>query len=65
MISDRRDKVAGSRWYTANEIANRVKVSVRSVRRWIDQGDLRVHRFGRAVRVSSEDLEAFERQSRQ
>ena len=51
-------------WYTASEVANRLKVSVRTVRRWIAQGDLRAHRFGRAVRVSSEDLEAFERQSR-
>ena len=61
---DRKDKVAGSLWHTVTEIAEDLKVSERTVRRWIAQGDLRAHRFGRAVRVSSEDLEAFERQSR-
>ena len=49
-------------WYTAGEVADRLKVSLRTVRRWITQGDLRAHWFGRAVRVSSEDLEAFESQ---
>jgi len=64
VTSDFKAKGAGSRWYTVNEIAEDLKVSQRTVRRWIAQGDLRAHRFGRAVRVSSEDREAFERQSR-
>ena len=52
-----------TRWYTVNEIADRLKVSVRSVRRWIADGRLREHKFGRAVRIAEQDLIAFEKAS--
>jgi excisionase family DNA binding protein len=29
------------------------------VRRWIESGELHVHRFGRRVRIADEDLAAF------
>lgn len=49
------------RWYLVKEVAARLKVSERSVRRWIAEGRLHSHRFGRAVRISEEDLRKFER----
>ena len=43
-------------FYTVNEVANKLQVSVRSIRRLIVDGRIRVHRIGRAVRVSEADL---------
>ncbi len=39
-------------------------VSEKTVRRWIAAGDLPVHRFGRALRISEKDLEMFIRTRR-
>jgi excisionase family DNA binding protein len=41
------------------DVAHRLDVSTKTVRRWIEQGDLRVHRLGRQLRISEEDLSAF------
>jgi excisionase family DNA binding protein len=46
------------------EIARRLQLAQRSVWRLIDGGELKVHRFGRAVRVSEADLAAFQAQHR-
>ena len=48
-----------ARFYTVAQIADLLKVSTRSVRRWIAKGDLRAHRFGRQVRISETDLRLF------
>jgi excisionase family DNA binding protein len=64
MKVDPKDIMTGSRWHTVKGVADRLDVSERSVRRWIALGLIRVHRFGRAVRISKDDLDAFERQSR-
>ena len=52
------------RMLAVTDIAEMMRVSTRTVRRWIDRGDLRVHRLGRQVRVSEEDLAAFLNQRR-
>jgi excisionase family DNA binding protein len=44
---------------TVAEVAARLGVSVRTVRRWIKSGDLVAHRFGSAVRIAESDLKAF------
>lgn len=44
---------------TAAQIAELAKVSLRTVRRWIDAGDLRAAKMGRAVRVATADYEQF------
>jgi excisionase family DNA binding protein len=44
---------------TVPEVAALCRVSVRTVRRWIDDGELVVHRLGRRVLVADEDLQAF------
>ena len=45
-------------------VATALDVSVKTVRRWIERGDLRVHRLGRQLRVSEEDLATFINRSR-
>ena len=51
-------------YFTVAEIAKRWRSSERTVRRLIKRGDLIVHRFGTAVRISSEDLESCEKRHR-
>lgn len=41
------------------DVAQMLQVSVKTVRRWIEQGELRIHTLGRQLRVSEEDLSAF------
>jgi excisionase family DNA binding protein len=51
-------------FHTVAQVADLLAVSTRSVRRWIDAGDLRAHKFGRSVRVSETDLRAFVEEGR-
>jgi excisionase family DNA binding protein len=44
---------------TIAEVADRISVSERTVRRWIDQGDLKSWRRGRIVRVPVAELRRF------
>jgi excisionase family DNA binding protein len=49
----------GERFYTIADVAELLAVSKRTVSRWIAIGELRAHRFGRAVRISDTDLRAL------
>ena len=42
-----------------DEVAQTLHVSIKTVRRWIKQGALRAHQFGRQLRIAEEDLAAF------
>jgi excisionase family DNA binding protein len=44
---------------TIPQLAERLGVCTRTIRRQIAAGELRAHRFGRQVRVSEEDAIAF------
>ena len=55
---------AHSEMLTIAEVADELRVCDRSVRRWIDAEELPSHRFGRAIRVSRQDLEIFKRARR-
>lgn len=44
---------------TVSDAARQLSVSEKSVRRWINDGDLRHHRLGAAIRIAEEDLCAF------
>lgn len=46
------------------QVANHFSVSTRTVRRWIDAGELVACRIGRTIRIRREDLERFIRQHR-
>ena len=50
---------SGSGFSSIRKIAEKLYHSERQVRRWIADGDLPVHRFGRSVRVADADFEAF------
>ena len=46
-------------FFHIRDVADALDVSTRTVRRWIDRRLLRVHRFGRLVRVSNNNLKSF------
>jgi excisionase family DNA binding protein len=47
------------KFFTIAEVAERLHVATRTVRRWIKNGDLVVHRVGGVVRVAESDLRTF------
>lgn len=46
------------------DVAARLHVCTKTVRRWIERSELRVHRIGHQLRVSEEDMAAFVGKSR-
>ncbi len=44
---------------TIPEVAEYLQVSTKTVRRWIESGDLIAHRFGRQWRISQADPDTF------
>ena len=50
---------------TVDQVAARLGVSVKTIRRWVQNGDLAHHRFGRQVRISPTDLRSFTEARRQ
>lgn len=49
---------------TVEQVAQELWLCTRTVRRFIDADALRYHRFGKAIRVSRKDLDAFKRERR-
>ncbi len=47
-----------------SEVARRLDVSDKTVRRWIERGELPVHKLGHSIRISEADLSAFLAQRR-
>ena len=47
------------RLLAVSEIADLLVVSTKTIRRWIERGELHAHHLGRRVRVSEEDLTAY------
>ncbi len=56
--------MADQPFLTVKGVAQRLQLSEKTVRRRIDEGMLRVHRFGRAIRIAEEDLIQFLRLTR-
>ncbi len=56
--------MADQLFLTVKDVAQRLQLSPKSVRRLIDEGMLRVHHFGRAIRIAEEDLNQFLRLTR-
>ena len=48
-----------TRFYTIQEVADRLSVSTRTVRRWIADYELVTHYFGRSLRIGESDLNDF------
>jgi excisionase family DNA binding protein len=53
-----------TRWLKIADIAEILDFSERQVRRWIDDGDLVAHKFGRQWRISDKDFEEYLRSRR-
>lgn len=50
-------KTTTKEWLTINESASLLRVSTKSIRRWIEAGHLKGYRVGmRAIRIRREDL---------
>jgi excisionase family DNA binding protein len=46
-------------FHTVDEVADRLQLSPRHIRRLIDRGVIPIHRFGRAVRIADDDLRRY------
>lgn len=53
-----------TRFLTVKQLAARWQISARQIHRIIADGELKVHRFGRSVRIAIEDIELFEFRNR-
>lgn len=47
---------------TIPEVAERLQVSIKTIRRWIASGDLPTVRLGSQIRIQPKDLDIFLRQ---
>ncbi|HEX3980418.1 MAG TPA: helix-turn-helix domain-containing protein [Acidimicrobiales bacterium] len=52
------------RWLSTKEASNRLGVTLRSLYRFIDEGDLVAYKFGRVIRLQETDVERFIEASR-
>lgn len=62
-MSKKPDPQSKSFW-SVSAIAEHLGVCQRTVRRWIEKGELISHSFGRRVRVADADYQAFLRHHR-
>lgn len=53
---DRNDPIT---FFTIAEVAEALRVSTPTVRRWIEAGDLVTHRLGGSIRIGGQDLRTF------
>lgn len=44
---------------TLAQVADRLQVSMSTLRLWVDEGEFPIVRIGRSIRVRPEDLEAY------
>jgi excisionase family DNA binding protein len=47
-------------WMTKRELCRRWKVCAKTIERWVSQGKLIAHHFGKSVRFALKDVVAFE-----
>ncbi len=47
------------RFFAVSDVAELLKVSTKTVRRWINDGKLHGHSFGRQYRIAEEDFRLF------
>jgi len=59
IVDGRRQRGGLPKLHTIKTVAEALDVSSRTVRRWIENGDLAVHRVDSVVRVAEDDLRAF------
>lgn len=59
-----RDSSAATPFFSIAQVAARLQVSQRTVRRWLKAGVIAGHKLGSQWRISAADLLAFERLNR-
>jgi excisionase family DNA binding protein len=59
IVDGRRQRGGLPKLHTIKAVAEVLDVSSRTVRRWIENRDLAVHRVDSVVRVAEDDLRAF------
>ena len=47
------------RWLSTNEAASRLGVSLRTLYKFIDEGQLPAYKFGRVIRLQLEEVDTF------
>ncbi len=53
-----------TRWLSTREASERLGVTLRTLYRFIDEGQLAAYKFGRVIRLKDSDLDAFIESSR-
>ncbi|MBR0662236.1 helix-turn-helix domain-containing protein [Neoroseomonas oryzicola] len=56
---------ASGRLLSIGKVAELLDLSIKTVRRMIKRGELRVHRIGRQIRIAEDDFTVFLRHRRQ
>ncbi len=51
-------------WLSTKEASERLGITLRSLYRFIDEGDLVAYKFGRVIRIQEDDVERFIQASR-
>jgi excisionase family DNA binding protein len=46
-------------WLSTKEAADRLGITLRSLYRFVDEGSLPAYRFGRVIRLKSQDVDTF------
>ena len=59
MSRDKSHRDKPTDFFPIAEVAERLDVSTRTVRRWIESRELVAHRFGGVVRIAESDLRSF------
>ncbi len=49
----------GPTWLSSKEAAARLGITLRSLYRFIDEGDLAAYKFGRVIRLKDEDVTRY------
>lgn len=52
-------KPVSIKFHTIKDVAQFLRVSEKTVRRWIENKDLKAHKLGRQWRISDDDLRTF------
>ncbi len=47
------------RWLSTNDAASRLGVSLRTLYKFIDEGQLPAYKFGRVIRLQQEEVDSF------
>jgi len=53
-----------SPYHTVEQVAEHLAVCTKTVRRWIQSGDMQAYRFGNQIRISDDNLTEYINQSR-